>query len=507
MAKRDHPLELAGSGGGKEMDKLMNNHWFMKIIALLLAFMLYLSVTLEETGSSSSPFNSSSRSGSTSNEETQTIQDVPVTAYFDDDKYIVSGLPETVDITLKGSKSNIKLQRDVKVYANLENLKPGNHQVKLHHNIDDGLSVEIDPKTVQVTIEGKVSKKFPLEVSLASDQIKSGYVAGTPSVSPKSVVVTGGKSQIESISSVKALVEEDDADSTIKQQAKVVAFDRNLNKFNVDINPEFVQVNIPIKRESKSVPLKFEASGTPSEGVEVTSIEPQTKEAVIYGDEDVLKSVSEISEIPVDVSDIRGTETIEVNVPLPEGIKRVSPESVKVKVNTSEGSTKEEEVKENEKETAEKETTKPEETTTEEEEKEQEKEEEEETNSTRTISGVSLSIGGQSDSFLYQMLTPSNGTISISATGPKDTIQSLSAGDISASVSASGYEAGTYTLPISVSGPSGVQITPNTSTAKVEITAKEQEEEEEPPPEEEEQQGEQTTNYEQQQEQNPANSE
>ncbi len=505
MAKRDHPLELAGSGGGKEMDKLMNNHWFMKIIALLLAFMLYLSVTLEETGSSSSPFNSSSSSGSTSNEETQTIQDVPVTAYFDDEKYIVSGLPETVDITLKGSKSDIKLQRDVKVYANLENLKPGNHQVKLHDNIDDGLSVEIDPKTVQVTIEQKVSKKFPLEVSLASDQIKSGYVAGTPSVSPKSVVVTGGKSQIESISSVKALVEEDDADSTIKQQAKVVAFDRNLNKLNVDTNPEFVQVNIPIKRESKSVPLKFEASGTPSEGVKVTSIEPQTKEAVIYGDEDALKSVNEISEIPVDVSDIRGTETVEVNVPLPEGIKRVSPESVKVKVNTSEGSTKEEEAKEDEKETVEKESTEPEETTTEEEEKEQEKEEEE-TNLTRTISGVSLSIGGQSNSFLYQMLTPSNGTISISATGPKNTVQSLSAEDISASVSASGYEAGTYTLPISVSGPSGVQVTPNTSTAKVEITAKE---EEEPPPEEEEeeQQGEQTTNYEQQQEQNPANSE
>lgn len=480
----------------------------MKIIALLLAFMLYLSVTLEETGSNSSPFNSSSSSGSTSNEETQTIQDVSVTAYFDDEKYIVSGLPETVDITLKGSKSDIKLQRDVKVYANLENLKPGNHQVKLHDNIDDGLSVEIDPKTVQVTIEQKVSKKFPLEVSLASDQIKSGYVAGTPSVSPKSVVVTGGKSQIESISSVKALVEEDDADSTIKQQAKVVAFDRNLNKLNVDTNPEFVQVNIPIKRESKSVPLKFEASGTPSEGVKVTSIEPQTKEAVIYGDEDALKSVNEISEIPVDVSDIRGAETVEVNVPLPEGIKRVSPESVKVKVNTSEDSTKEEEVKEDEKETVEKETTEPEETTTEEEEKEQEKEDEEETNSTRTISGVSLSIGGQSDSFLYQMLTPSNGTISISATGPKNTVQSLSAGDISASVSASGYEAGTYTLPISVSGPSGVQITPNTSTAKVEITAKEQEEE--PPPEEEEeeeQQGEQTTNYEQQQEQNPANSE
>ncbi|WP_019395604.1 YbbR-like domain-containing protein [Priestia filamentosa] len=487
------------------MDKLMNNHWFMKIIALLLAFMLYLSVTLEETGSSSSPFNSSSSSGSTSNEETQTIQDVPVTAYFDDEKYIVSGLPETVDITLKGSKSDIKLQRDVKVYANLENLKPGNHQVKLHDNIDDGLSVEIDPKTVQVTIEQKVSKKFPLEVSLASDQIKSGYVAGTPSVSPKSVVVTGGKSQIESISSVKALVEEDDADSTIKQQAKVVAFDRNLNKLNVDTNPEFVQVNIPIKRESKSVPLKFEASGTPSEGVKVTSIEPQTKEAVIYGDEDALKSVNEISEIPVDVSDIRGTETVEVNVPLPEGIKRVSPESVKVKVNTSEGSTKEEEAKEDEKETVEKESTEPEETTTEEEEKEQEKEEEE-TNLTRTISGVSLSIGGQSNSFLYQMLTPSNGTISISATGPKNTVQSLSAEDISASVSASGYEAGTYTLPISVSGPSGVQVTPNTSTAKVEITAKE---EEEPPPEEEEeeQQGEQTTNYEQQQEQNPANSE
>jgi len=31
-----------------KLDNLMNNHWFMKIFALLLAIMLYMSVNIEE---------------------------------------------------------------------------------------------------------------------------------------------------------------------------------------------------------------------------------------------------------------------------------------------------------------------------------------------------------------------------------------------------------------------------------------------------------------------------
>ena len=75
----------------KRMDKMMDSPWVLRIIALFLAF-CFFSVRTEL-----SPLNKA-----TSNEQTDVIRDVPVDVYYDNENLIVTGLPETVDVTIEG---------------------------------------------------------------------------------------------------------------------------------------------------------------------------------------------------------------------------------------------------------------------------------------------------------------------------------------------------------------------------------------------------------------------
>ena len=79
-------LRLYGIGGESVMDKLMENHWFLKGISLLLACMLFMSATLTEKNTTASilPF---------VNEAKETLTNYPITLKYDEEKYIVSGIP------------------------------------------------------------------------------------------------------------------------------------------------------------------------------------------------------------------------------------------------------------------------------------------------------------------------------------------------------------------------------------------------------------------------------
>ncbi len=68
------------------MDKMMDNPWFLRIISLLFAVLLFISVQNELEGNQINAVGTSSES----------IQDVPVEVYYDDDNLVVTGAPETL---------------------------------------------------------------------------------------------------------------------------------------------------------------------------------------------------------------------------------------------------------------------------------------------------------------------------------------------------------------------------------------------------------------------------
>ncbi|TYR78124.1 YbbR-like domain-containing protein [Priestia megaterium] len=422
------------------MDKLMNNPWVMKIIALLLALMLYLSVSLDNEDTNTILGTDSSTS---SNHGTETITDVPVDVSYSQDNMIIRGVPETVTVTLEGPKNALtqaKLARNFQVYVDLNNYSLGTHQVKLQYrNISDRLDVSIEPEFITVNIEEQKSRKFAVEASFDKSKVKKGYSTGTATVNPETVTVTGSESQLSQIAYVKAIVELDDISKTVNEQAAVIALDKNLNKLNVSIEPEVVNVTIPVESRNKKVPIKVVETGTAPEGVKISSIDVEPEEVTLIGSKDVLENINSIDDIPINISDISKTTELKVEVPVPDGVDSVSPKRITVRVEVEK---QDEEVMAEDEEQAGK----------------------------KSFTNLPVSLNGQSPKYNYEIVTPRNGRVNVDVSGDKEVLSGIRQSDLKLSADVSNLTAGEFSVPIAVKAPKSVNTVLSTRQLKVRVT-------------------------------------
>lgn len=404
------------------MDKLMDKPWFIKILALALAVLLYNSVP--------HPGSNSNDVDIPSDTSTATIQKVPVKVWFDTKNLVVTGIPDTVDITIKGPIQHVqaaKTLRNFEIYADLTNAKIGYQRVKLKiKDLSDKLQVTIKPATVNVNVQEKISKDFKVESEFINGLVEEGYTAGTPVVEPNKVKITGAKDMIDRIAYVKAaVVGKNPLTTSISQDARVQVLDREMNKLDVSVEPQTVRVTIPIKYTSKEVPITITSTGLPPAGISIDSINLDVDKAVISGNESVLKKTDNVR-VEVDLSTINDNTTLTLPVIVPTGIRKATPETVKATIVVKKA---------------------------------------EET----TISGVPLKIKGLSDQYKATINDPLSKLVNLFITGPGSTINSLKPDDFNVFIDLSDLGEGNHDVNIHVEGPKNVDWQLDSATANVTI--------------------------------------
>ena len=397
------------------MDKFINNRWVMKIIALMLAFMLYMSVSIENSATQQTDSKPSPFSGST---DVQTVTDVPVETFYDRENLVVTGVPQSVTVTLEGPTASVKptaLQKDFEIIADLSNLGIGTHQVTLEsRNLSDKLSVAIEPAVASVTIHERISEDFPVDVDFINrGQMEEGYQAEQPIVKPNIVKVTGSRELIESIALVKARVDLKGVNESIEQQSRVTVYDREGNTLNVEIDPPVVDVNVPITSPFKSVPLKINRKGSLKEDLSITKIEAEPNEVTVYGPKSAIDKLEFIDNIELDLTEITESTTIEVDVPLPDGVKRVVPEKVKINV-------------------------------------EVEKEEQ------KTFTNVPIQQIGLSEGLEIEFIDPETGLMDLTVLGSPSTLEGVNSSDMEMYINVTDMNAGEHEAPLEINGPQNV---------------------------------------------------
>lgn len=311
------------------MDKMMDSPWVLRIIALFLACLLFFSVRTELSSSNKS----------TTNEQMEVIRDVPVDVYYDDDSLIVTGIPKTVNVTIKGPMQIVlrtKAVKDFSVFVNLSDLLIGEHNVELQYeNISDKLQVTLDPAKVNVNIEEKVTQEFRVDPEMNNRLIDEGYYLKGMSANPATVFVTGAKSAIESISYVKATVTgEQGLKQPFSQEAAVKVLDRDLNKLDVIIEPEQVKVRVDIAEYSKELPVTIKETGKAAEGITINQLTLDTTILRLFGKKSIIDVLTEVP-VEVDLSKITESKTYEFDVKIPEGATKVSQQKIKIKANVT----------------------------------------------------------------------------------------------------------------------------------------------------------------------------
>ena len=106
----------------KSCDKMISKKSTLIIVSLVMAFGIFIYVDQE--------------SNVMIDQYAEILYDQPVTAVFNEELYVVEGLPEVVDITLIGQRRHIFLAKQSPakgVSVDLTGLKPGNHKVTLKY--------------------------------------------------------------------------------------------------------------------------------------------------------------------------------------------------------------------------------------------------------------------------------------------------------------------------------------------------------------------------------------
>jgi len=416
------------------MDKMFDNPWFIKILALLLAVLLYSSVP--RTGEKLTDVNVPGE------QITETIKDIPVKVYYDTENLVVSGIPNTVDVTIKGPITHVqsaKALKNFEVYVDLTNAKIGKQKIKLKvRNLSDKLKATMKPSNVTVSVQEKITKEFRVEAEFNAGQIEDGYTAGQPVVEPNKVKITGAKSDIDRITYVKATLEGNGKlKSTISREAQIQVLDKELNKLNVVVEPQTVKVTIPIKTNSKTVPINIVKKGTAPDGVTIESIELDQAEAKITGSEEVLKGTESVR-VEVDLSKITENTTLTLPVIISNGITKVNPQIVKATVVVKKDEQKVEQKVEQQDEQ-------------------------------KTVSGIPLKIEGLGDNLTAEVNDPTSQTVDLQVNGPGESVTGLGPNDFTAFIDLTGLAEGTHDVKIQVKGPTDVEWTPDQSTAKITI--------------------------------------
>ncbi|MEH7381059.1 CdaR family protein [Bacillus sp. JJ1533] len=408
------------------MDKLIDNRWVTRIIALLIALLLFASVSFENQPSSKSPAGIPLFSN-----YTETLTEIPVNTYYDDQNLVVSGVPQYVNVTIEGPSGVTKregLQKEIEVFADLTQLSVGTHKVKLQYrNISDKIKVKIDPAEITVVIQEKVTKEFPVEVDFVNrDQVEEGYTIEQPIVSPRVVKITGALEEIERIALVKTVVDLKGVTETFKQESRVAVYDKNQNVLSVTVEPSVVEITVPIVSPNKSVAFTLKEKGKLADGLSLVKITQTPNQVTIFGPKEVIDEISSI-EGEIDLDKIKEDSTIKVKVPIPKGVFYVSPQEIEVTVDV------EEEISE-------------------------------------TFSDLSIRSQGLGAQYALTFLNPETGTLSLEIQGAPSVIQGTSSTNLDVFIDVTNLEIGEHDVDIEVIGPDNVTWALPQEKAKIRIT-------------------------------------
>lgn len=325
-------------GNGRNFEKMLTMKPGMIIVSLLIALGVF--------------FIADSKTTSLIETSAEVLYDQPISATYNEEAYVVEGLPKTVDITLIGRKSDVYLAKQLPtndITIDLTGLNPGVHKVNLKYKKAlSSVEYKLDPSVATIVIYEKQSKEKEVNYEVINkDKIDSKLMVEDVSLSTDKVFVKGKEATINEVASVKALVDlKNLVDPGVGEQelkdVKLVAYDNRGKKVNVEIVPSKVTATVKIASPQKEVPIRVIPKNYKNIvfGKSISSITPNISKVTIYGNSSKLEKISYIP-VYVDVSDLKEDKQFALTIKKPTGVRAMSASNVTVSVSLGDEATKE----------------------------------------------------------------------------------------------------------------------------------------------------------------------
>ena len=279
--------------------------------------------------------------------ESEVITNIPVTVKYNNEAYVVEGVPKYVDMVLTGRKSDIYLAKQLgehEVILDLTDYQPSNvaHKVKLTYTKSiKSLSYKLNPTYANVTIKNKVSALQTVSYELLNlNKLNSKLSVESVTLNKSEVVVKGSAETLNEIAAVKALIDLNnsdlkDASSYELENIPLVAYDSKGKIISdVEIVPGTLNATIKLDTYSVQVPISVQTTGKLLTGKAISKISINNNDTFsveIYGDKE---SISNIKSVPVTIN-VAGqggnaNKSYTVSLSKPQGVKYMSADMVTI---------------------------------------------------------------------------------------------------------------------------------------------------------------------------------
>ena len=174
--------------------------------------------------------------------------------------------------------------------------------------------------TLTIYIEEYVKK----DIEITSDIniiAKPTYYVAPIEFSNDKVTISGPKSAIDNVASVVARGEEYNLSETISKSYHLYPVDENGNKVdNVTLSQDTIDATINVN-EGKVVPVKVNTVGELISGIRLKDFTSNYKEVELSGPKEILDTIDVIETNPVNLSNITGDTTIDVDLKIPDKVQ------------------------------------------------------------------------------------------------------------------------------------------------------------------------------------------
>ncbi len=410
------------TGNAKTFEKIISNRQALVVISLIFALLTFFLVD--------------GRSNRLIANNAEVLYGQPVKAIYNEESYVVEGLPDTVDVTLIGKTWDVYLAKQYPasgVSVDLQDLKPGTHKVamKYKHSVT-AVQYKLDPSTVTIVIYKKMSEVRELTADIVhKEKLDETLNVENVKLNIDSVIIKGPAYKLEKVATVKALV---DLDNLVDPKVgvatlndlKLVAYDKDGKPVNIEIVADKVEATLDITSPSKEVPVRIITEGELN-GKAIKSLDSSITKVTLFGSRDALEKISYLP-VQIDISGVENDKEYTINLSKPTGVRSISEKTIRVNLTVGEVSSKE-------------------------------------------IANVSVNISNLNPAYKAQALDAGSSLITVIVKGSQEVIASIDQSMVKATVDLSGLGPGEHEVEVTVTGTDArASYTPRVKKVKVRIT-------------------------------------
>lgn len=300
---------VSGKGRGPIMDKWLGSNLVVKILAVVLAIMLWTVVNQERIFEKKPTIE-------VTDSISKEINRVPIAGHLPNNDYVIVDMPSSIDVVLRGKREVLAgvTPNSYEVYVDLNGYGEGKHRVPVQtKGFPAGVDIELRPATLEVQIEAKQVMEMPVAIEFIG-KAKEGYTIGTPVITPATVQVKAAGSQLKRAAVAKVFINIGDATQEIRQSISLKVLDANGNEVPAEIDPAKVEIVVPVTPPSVTIPLQAKIVGEPPVGYAVAKVDTNVNGVTLFGPTEVLNGIAMFPLPAIDISQMNSTQSIPLNL-------------------------------------------------------------------------------------------------------------------------------------------------------------------------------------------------